>query len=303
MESKVRKRGQNQPYVDVEDQDTNFSKEKKPLSHDKFHWDLWLLLAVENWLFDFGRPIFALFVPQKWFPMNYPSVGDYCHMAYNVITPFCLLKLFERSPNKSSTTFNMLCIITFVMGASIHLVGDSINHRLVLLGYELHLSVRENPMMQQMQPQGLVDSFELLYLYDEVIGHLMWYIPFFISFFLYFVGCFTSKLTTPSSTVSWWLLMLVSGLYYWYLVTEGQIFSVYIITFICMLAMVIIKKSKGQKMDVNGRFLFYSFTTTFVLVGVWVLWLWNDPILRHKYPGLLYIPEPWSYYTLYLKPH
>ncbi|CAC5377440.1 CLN6 [Mytilus coruscus] len=199
MESKVRKRGQNLQYVNVEDQDTNFRNEKKPSSYDKFHWDLWLFLAVENWLFDFGRPIFALFVPQKWFPMKYPSVGDYCHMAYNVITPFCLLK---------------------------------------------------------------VDSFELLYLYDEVIGHLMWY-----------------------------------------LVTEGQIFSVYFITFICMLAMVIIKKGKGLKMDVNGRFLFYSFITTFVLVAVWVLWLWNDPILRHKYPGLLYIPEPWSYYTLYIKPH
>ena len=44
------------------------------------------------------------------------------------------------------------------MGASIHLVGDSINHRLVLLGYELHLSVRENPMMQQIEPRGIVSK-------------------------------------------------------------------------------------------------------------------------------------------------
>lgn len=103
------------------------------------------------------------------------------------------------------------------MGASIHLVGDSVNHRLVKLGYKLHLSVRDNPMMQSLQPRGLVwklqnqvlvlkliwiafrvhtltysytyifciyiklffsqvDSFVLLYNYDEIIGHLMWYV-------------------------------------------------------------------------------------------------------------------------------
>ncbi|XP_041363838.1 ceroid-lipofuscinosis neuronal protein 6-like [Gigantopelta aegis] len=162
-------------------------------SESKFHYDLWLLLALENWIFDFGRPIAAIFVPVEWFPMNKPSVGDYFHMAYNVITPFCLLKLQERSRTRISSTFTYLTMITFVMGASIHLVGDSINHRLTLLGYQLHLSVRDNPMMQNLKPPGLVSSFELLYSYDEEIGHLMWYIPFFLSLFLYFMGCFTVK--------------------------------------------------------------------------------------------------------------
>ena len=43
------------------------------------------------------------------------------------------------------------------------------------------------------------------------------YIPFFISFFLYFIGCFTSKVTATSSStnVAWWLLMVFSGIYYW----------------------------------------------------------------------------------------
>ena len=43
------------------------------------------------------------------------------------------------------------------------------------------------------------------------------YIPFFISFFLYFIGCFTSKVTATSSSknLAWWLLMIFSGIYYW----------------------------------------------------------------------------------------
>jgi len=32
-------------------------------------------------------------MPLEWFPLNKPSVGDYFHMAYNVITPFLLLKV------------------------------------------------------------------------------------------------------------------------------------------------------------------------------------------------------------------
>jgi len=47
------------------------------------------------------------------------------------------------------------------MGASIHLVGDSINHRLILSGYQLHLSVRENPIIKDLKPTSLVLWFDL----------------------------------------------------------------------------------------------------------------------------------------------
>ncbi|MEQ2203921.1 Ceroid-lipofuscinosis neuronal protein 6 [Xenoophorus captivus] len=109
----------------------------------------------------------------SWFPLNKPSAGDYFHMAYNVITPFLMLKLTERTPRPVPRTAVHLCIVTFVMGASIHLVGDSINHRLILSGYQLHLSVRENPIIRDLKPASLIDSFELLYYYDEHLGHLM----------------------------------------------------------------------------------------------------------------------------------
>ena len=106
--------------------------------------------------------------------MNKPSVGDYFHMAYNVITPFCIYKLMKTASKRSNELLINLCLIFFIMGASIHLVGDSINHRLSLIGYELHLSVEDNPIMQKLEPKELVKSFELLYFYDEVLGHYMW---------------------------------------------------------------------------------------------------------------------------------
>lgn len=65
-------------------------------------------------------------------------------------------QLIERSPRALPRSAVYLCIITFVMGASIHLVGDSINHRLILSGYQLHLSVRENPIIKDLKPASLV---------------------------------------------------------------------------------------------------------------------------------------------------
>ncbi|MEQ2182994.1 hypothetical protein GOODEAATRI_028022, partial [Goodea atripinnis] len=97
-------------------------------------------------------------LPLEWFPLNKPSAGDYFHMAYNVITPFLMLKLTERTPRPVPRTAVHLCIVTFVMGASIHLVGDSINHRLILSGYQLHLSVRENPIIKDLKPASLDKS-------------------------------------------------------------------------------------------------------------------------------------------------
>ncbi|XP_064607693.1 ceroid-lipofuscinosis neuronal protein 6-like [Liolophura sinensis] len=287
---------------DAQNDTSSIARQDHSKAHSEFHWDLWLILALDNWIFDFGRPIAALFVPLEWSPLNKPSIGDYFHMAYNVITPFCLLKLLERCPKKISSTVTYLTVITFVMGASLHLVGDSINHRLIHSGYLNHLSVRENPIMKQLQPHSLVASFELLYAYDEEIGHLMWYIPFFVTVCLYFSACFVKKSSLVTKlSVTKWILVKLSALYYWYLVTEGQVFVIFLLTYVFMLFTTLRETKRGNKLDINGCFLLMVFSVTLGLVAVWVGWLWRDPVLRARYPGFLYIPEPWAYYTLYIK--
>ncbi|XP_055983777.1 ceroid-lipofuscinosis neuronal protein 6 [Sorex fumeus] len=264
-----------------------------------FHLDLWFYFTVQNWILDFGRPIAMLLLPLDWFPLNKPSLGDYLHMAYNVITPFLLLKLVERSPRTLPRSIVYVSVITFIMGASIHLVGDSVNHRLLFSGYQHHLSVRENPIIRDLRPESLIDSFELLYYYDEYLGHCMWYIPFFLILFMYFSGCFVPAAAPRSVPGAALLLVVPSGLYYWYLVTEGQIFILFIFTFFAMLALVLHQKRKGLLLDSNGFFLFASFGLALLLVGLWVAWLWDDPVLRKKYPGAIYVPEPWAFYSLH----
>lgn len=66
------------------------------------------------------------------------------------------LQLIERSPKTLPRSVVYVSIIVFVMGASIHLVGDSVNHRLIFSGYQHHLSVRENPIIKNLKPETLV---------------------------------------------------------------------------------------------------------------------------------------------------
>ena len=68
----------------------------KDVAKNNFEWKLWLLFCVENWVLDFGRPIFALIVSAN-FPLSLPSIGDYCHMLYNVITALVLIALLQSS--------------------------------------------------------------------------------------------------------------------------------------------------------------------------------------------------------------
>uniref|UniRef100_A0A2K6V5T9 CLN6 transmembrane ER protein n=1 Tax=Saimiri boliviensis boliviensis TaxID=39432 RepID=A0A2K6V5T9_SAIBB len=150
------------------------------------------------------------------------------------------------------------------------------------------------------RPIAMIDSFELLYYYDEYLGHCMWYIPFFLILFMYFSGCFTASKAESLIPGPALLLVAPSGLYYWYLVTEGQIFILFIFTFFAMLALVLHQKRKRLFLDSNGLFLFSSFALTLLLVALWVAWLWNDPVLRKKYPGVIYVPEPWAFYTLHV---
>ena len=183
------------------------------------------------------------------------------------------------------------------MGASIHLVGDSVQHRLVHIGYKLHLPLSENTVMTNLQPPTLIEYFKLLEFYDEHLGHWVWYIPLFATYVLMFYGSFSGR-PLSQIPIAGWVLLVPSALFEWYLVTEGQIFIPFLGMMVVMV--IILAWKSDQHLDSNGLWLLLRGVLTLVLVGVWVAYLWDDQQLRHKYPGLLYIPEPWSYASLYI---
>lgn len=152
-----------------------------------------------------------------------------------------------------------------------------------------------------MQPPSLIETFELIYFYDEYLGHELWYIPLYIAYTLYFSGCFLPPGTQQSRLgKGGWVLVGLSAGFECYLVTEGQIFPLFSLTLVAMVILLLWHWREGSVMDSNAVFLLCRGVLTMVAVGVWVFWLWDDPQLREKYPGWLYIPEPWSYVSLYI---
>ncbi|XP_070686486.1 ceroid-lipofuscinosis neuronal protein 6 homolog [Pempheris klunzingeri] len=295
--------------VSAEDQASAGRASRRPAGSDpdapspkpRFHLDLWLGFAVQNWILDVGQPVVMLVLPPAWFPLNRPGAAEFLHVLYGISTPLILLQMLERSPRTLPRPAVHLGIIAVVMGTSLHLAADSIIRRLLLIGYELHLPVRENPVMKTLRPSSLIDAFELLFYFDDTLGHLMWYVPLFLVLFLFFSGCFIHRKQEEKMPPAAWILLVPNAAYYWYLITEGQTFILFIFTFFAMTATVMHQRRRGMVPDGNGVFMLYSFCAALLLVALWVSCLWSDGVLRKKHPGLIYVPQPRAVYTLHLR--
>lgn len=129
------------------------------------------------------------------------------------------------------------------------------------------------------------------------------YLPYFLCFLLFFNTTFLPAQTKTVGAASFWPLAILNSTYYWYLVTEGQITPLFVGTTVVMTLIWIYQRLiKKNRLDINGRFLLVTFHLTIGLVALWTSCFWNDEILRAKYASsLIYVPEPWSVYSLYGK--
>uniref|UniRef100_A0A665VS29 Ceroid-lipofuscinosis neuronal protein 6 homolog n=1 Tax=Echeneis naucrates TaxID=173247 RepID=A0A665VS29_ECHNA len=263
------------------------------LSKSGFYLDLWLVFTVQSWTLDVAELADELVLDR-------PGPAEFLHIVFNITTPLILLKMLQRSPRTPPPTALHLGTVVFVMASGVRLVADSIIRWLLLIGYQLHLSVRENPVLKNLQPSSLVEALELLFFFDDVLGHLMWYVPLFLVLLLFFSGCFCPRRPEARMPPAAWMLLVPNAAYYWYIITEGQTFILFIFTFFAMAATVMHQRRRDLVPDGNGLFMLYSFSAALVLVAVWVACLWGDPVLRRKHPGLIYVPQPRAFYSLHL---
>ncbi|CAJ1055850.1 ceroid-lipofuscinosis neuronal protein 6 homolog [Xyrichtys novacula] len=250
-------------------------------SKPRFHLDLWLCFTLQTWILDVGHSVATLVLSADWVPLNRPGTAEYLHILSNISTSLFLLRMLERSPRKLPPIAVHLGIISIVTGTSLHLVADSVTQRLLLIGYQLHLSVRENPVMKSVRPSSLVDTFELLLHFDDTLGHLLWYVPLFLVLFLFFSGSFCRRKQEEKMPPAGWMLLAPNAAYYWFLITEGQTFILFIFTLFAMTATVMHQRRRGLVLDSNGLFMLY----------------------RKKHPGLIYVPQPRAVFTLHLRNH
>ena len=145
----------------------------------------------------------------------------------------------------------------------------------------------------------ITEVFELLYFFDETLGHNLWYIPEFSGFTLFFLSSFVQQKVSQSLPVGAWFILPFDALFTSYLVAEGQIALAFGIAVMVMITAVIFFHLRGYKPDVNGQYLLCVYILTVAIVACWSLYFWEHSLLRQRYPEMLYIPEPWSVYTLW----
>ncbi|KAI4799283.1 hypothetical protein KUCAC02_017044 [Chaenocephalus aceratus] len=201
------------------------SGSEKVLPRPRFQLDLWLGFILHSWILDVGQPFVTLVLPADLFPLNRPSAAEYLHFLFNICTPLILLKMIERTPRSLPPLAVHLGVIAVAMGTSLHL---------------LHLSVRDNPIMEELRPPALIDAFELLCFFDNTIGHLMW----------------TQEDKMPTTA---WMLLLPSATYYWFLMAEGQTFILFIFTLLRHDGHRDAPEEAGLSADANGLFMLYRF--------------------------------------------
>ena len=155
--------------------------------------------------------------------------------------------------------------------------------------------------LSEHNPQGplITEVFELLYFFDETLGHNLWYIPEFSGFTLFFLSSFVQKEVSQSLPIVAWFLLPFDALFTSYLVAEGQIALAFGIAVLVMINAAIFFHFRGYRADINGQYLLCVYLLTVAIVACWSLYFWEHSLLRQRYPGVLYIPEPWSVYTLW----
>ncbi|XP_035497883.2 ceroid-lipofuscinosis neuronal protein 6 homolog isoform X2 [Scophthalmus maximus] len=282
------------------------------LPKPRFHLDLWLSFTIQTWVLDLGRPVVMLVFPSDSFPQNFPGAAVYLQVLFNLTSPLILIKvtststrhiehvtvetflrprhhqnvcspvaMLERCPGTPPLPAVHLGIVAVVMGTSLHLVADSVTRRLLLIGYQLHLSVRDNPVLQEVRPSSLVgywishqtmmssqcdgccfvsqvDVCELLFHYDDTVGHVMWSVPLFLVLLFFFSGSYCHRTQEEALPPAAWMLLAPNTAYYWYMITEGQTFILFIFTCFAMAATVMCQRRRGMVPDCNGLFMLYG---------------------------------------------
>ncbi len=237
---------------------------KKPSENNfnSFQWTIWIILVLGNFIFDFGRPIIMLIFPLELLPLNRPTIGDYFHIIYNILTPICLykvnlnvqfkntklivcliFKLMKNTPKKTNTDLINIGLILLVMGASIHLGKYLIYINIRIqnnLGFKIKVAISINHRLlleDNLQPGSLIKSFELLHFYNKVLGNFMWLIPYFICLRALFANSFKDQKEKAFNFFQSFILtilIILNAFYFWYLVTECQIAPLFLFSLIYM---------------------------------------------------------------------
>ncbi|XP_002736842.2 ceroid-lipofuscinosis neuronal protein 6 homolog [Saccoglossus kowalevskii] len=288
--------------IEIKKEKKKKSSKRSVLPAGIFHIELWVTLTVVFIVLDIGKHVVRIYFPSDWLPFGKIHTADFMQISYCITVPFCLLKLWEKSPRRSTSTIIYIIVILNTVGSSISMISDCVTERLVSIGYDTNLPLGQNAAMKKIEPQKILTVLRLLSSFEKDIGQPLWQLTLFLIFFFYFMGCFIKrKHRIPEgiqqlSRQSWFVLPFFS-LYMWYLIAEYQMLTSFLVLTFFMLFYQLFEQSQHRITDINGQFLLQSMGIAMVFLLSWKWLLWGDSALHEKYPGFTGIPQPLTWWN------
>jgi hypothetical protein len=259
----------------------------------KFEVDLFSLLLLQCYFLDYGRPIVNAIVPAS---RGWLGAADWMHIGAPIVLSVVFLKLFERAAARGAPAWQplttlLLCVMC--VGQGIHIAADSIVGRMQMRhAGPINVSPSENPVVQALG-EPFIEIFDLAYLYDEYIGHWIWYIPLLVIVLLYVLSSREPSSCRSVSMIRTKLLATaVSGLlgvFWFYAGIEGGVWPATVGLAASLVWVVFANRLRGMRLDINGRCFVASLLLATLMIatwavvfdgnmpGVWEVWLRSLP--------------------------
>ena len=256
----------------------------------KFEAGLFSLLLFQSYFFDYARPIVNALAPAA--PRGLPGYGDWIHALAPIFLAFILFKFFMRAFErgaKISITLVVLLLCIMSLGQGVHLAADSVDGRMQMRHTgPPDVAPANNPAIEQLG-ESVRELFVLLYNYDEIIGHWIWYAALYILLLYYVMHCRQSS-ARPNPSLSTKILagLFVAplGVFWFYGGVEAGVWQGTILLALSFLFLMAFNFLSHAKLDLNGSCLVASFLLAAIFMvawgayfndmpGVWEVWLRN----------------------------
>ena len=264
-----------------------------PSTPRRFETGLFGLLLLHCYLLDYARPIVGALVPA---PRGRPGAADWMHILAPIVLALIFLNFFARVAAHGARVWQTLFVLLlFVMcvGQGIHISADSIDGRMQMRHVgPTDVPPTDNPVVQALG-EPVIEIFDLAFLYDECLGHWIWYASLFAVVLLYVLACREPSSSHSASSIPTKLLAAIVagflGVWWFYAGIEAGTWQGTVGLTAALMVVVFSNRVLGMRLDINGRCFVASLLLATVLIGawavacngsmpgVWEVWLRNFP--------------------------
>ena len=230
-------------------------------------WYLLLAIFLIGLLVDFGSTLYSIFIVT---PLHLPDLGTVAIFLWFLFSTIIFRALTKHFNNGVVPRITDILSFLFAFGFGVYMVGNSVQAKLWILKYNDELAYAASyPGVDS----KLLPVFKLIYFYDEVLGHILIFFPYFFLLIVAYVYSLrpSQQLVADEQGSSWsmYVITILNSLYFAWAVVEGQSVLLYIAVCAILLATKCYFTYKGYVPGLFSRIVEGMFLGAFVWIFIW----------------------------------